>query len=46
MQKSILFMVSAVFLFAMAAYQAQVGPPQEMAGYAFKPGKIEVETLQ
>ncbi|MDV4143514.1 hypothetical protein [Shimia sp. FJ5] len=46
MRKPFLFVLSAGFLFAMAAYQAQVEPPQEMAGYAFKPGKIEVETLQ
>ena len=46
MRKSILFMLSAAFLFAMAAYQAQVEPPQDMAGSAFKPGEIEVEALQ
>ncbi len=46
MRKSILFMLSAAFLFAAAAYQARIEPQQTMAGYAFKPGEIAVERLR
>jgi hypothetical protein len=46
MRISILFMLSAALLLATTAHQARIEPSPQMAGYAFNPGKIEVELLR
>lgn len=46
MRMTFLFLLSAVALFATAAYQARIEAPQDMAQHALAPGVIEVETLQ
>ncbi|MCW9042915.1 MAG: hypothetical protein OQK05_06190 [Pseudopelagicola sp.] len=46
MRKVIPFLLSAVLLFVMAAYQARVGAPLDMAGHRLAPDMIAVEALR